>query len=291
MHMEKGCVIGENVNIGKNVTLGYNVIIEDGVTIGDNSYIDSNSIIRSEVSLGENSFIGANCIIGEYGMYFCIEKKKKCDYPLQIGRDAIIRSGSIIYEGSTIGEGFQTGHHVTIRKKAKIGNHVSVGTFSDIQGNCEIGNYVRMHSNVHIGQFSVIDDFVWIYPYVVLTNDPTPPSDHLVGVHIRPFAIVATGSIVMPGVDIGQDSLVAAGCTVTKDVAPYAVVMGNPGKVRADVRDIKSKFTGKPVYPWRKNFHQYMPWSEGEYLTWYNSLDLDEKIKYKIDNLISDERE
>ena len=180
MDKEKTCIIGENVKIGENVTFGYNVIIEDDVTIGDNSYIDSNSIIRSNVTLGENSFIGANCIIGEYWMDFCIGRKKHC-HPLIIGKDALIRSGSIIYAGSTMGEGFQTGHQVTIREKAKIGNHVSVGTLSDIQGNCEIGNYVRMHSNVHIGQLSVADDFVWIYPYVVLTNDLTPPSDHFVG--------------------------------------------------------------------------------------------------------------
>ena len=290
MDKEKTCIIGENVKIGENVTFGYNVIIEDDVTIGDNSYIDSNSIIRSNVTLGENSFIGANCIIGEYWMDFCIDRKKHC-HPLIIGKDALIRSGSIIYAGSTMGEGFQTGHQVTIREKAKIGNHVSVGTLSDIQGNCEIGNYVRMHSNVHIGQLSVVDDFVWIYPYVVLTNDPTPPSDHFVGVHIHPFAIVATGSVVMPGIDIGQDSLVAAGCTVTKNVEPYSVVMGNPGKARADVRDIKSKFSGEPVYPWRHHFHNYMPWSESDFTTWYNSLNLEEKCNYKIDSLINEERE
>lgn len=289
MDKEKTCIIGENVKIGENVTFGHNVIIEDDVTIGDNSYIDSNSIIRSNVTLGENSFIGANCVIGEYWMDFCIERKKHW-HPLIIGKDALIRSGSIIYAGSIMGEGFQTGHQVTIREKAKIGNHVSVGTLSDIQGNCEIGNYVRMHSNVHIGQLSVVDDFVWIYPYVVLTNDPTPPSDHFVGVHIHPFAIVATGSVVMPGIDIGQDSLVAAGSTVTKNVEPYSVVMGNPGKERADVRDIKSKFTGEPVYPWRHHFQNYMPWSESDFTTWYNSLNLEEKCNYKIDSLINEER-
>lgn len=287
MNKERKCIIGENVKIGKNVILGYNVIIEDDVIIGDNTYIDSNTIIRSYVTLGNNSFIGANCIIGEYWMDFCVDQKKR-SHPLIIGSDSLIRSGSIIYAGSTIGEGFQTGHQVTIREKTIIGNHVSVGTFSDIQGNCEIGNYVRMHSNVHIGQLSMVDDFVWIYPYVVLTNDPTPPSDYFVGVHIHPFAIVATGSVVMPGIDIGQDSLVAAGCVVTKNVEPYSVVMGNPGKAKADVRDIKSKLTGEPVYPWRHNYHKYMPWFESDFATWYNSLDLKEKCNYKIDNLINE---
>lgn len=289
---EKGnnCIIGNNVYLGENVTLGNNVVIEDCVEIDDGTYIDSNSIIRSGVKIGKNSFVGSNCIIGEYWMDFCIDRKKHI-HPLKIGNKALIRSGSIIYSGSKIGDELQTGHHVTIREKTIIGDHVSVGTLSDIQGNCVIGNYVRMHSNVHIGQLSVVDDFVWIYPYVVLTNDPTPPSDYFVGVHIHPFAIIATGSVVMPGIDIGQDSLVAAGCIVTKNVDPYAVVMGNPGKAKADVRDVISKFTGEPVYPWRHHFHNYMPWSESDFTTWYNSLNLEEKCNYKIDSLINEERE
>lgn len=285
MNNEVSSIVGKNVKIGENVKIGYNVVIEDNVTIGNNSYIDSNSIIRSDVTLGDNSFVGANSIIGEYWMDFCIDRKKH-RHPLVIGKDALIRSGSIIYAGSEIGEGFQTGHRVTIREKTQIGNHVSIGTLSDIQGNCTIGNYVRLHSNVHIGQLSVVDDFVWIYPYVVLTNDPTPPSNSFRGVHINPFAIVATGAVILPAVEIGQDALIAAGCVVTQNVEPYSVVRGNPGKVKADVRDIKNKITGEPVYPWRYHFSNYMPWSESDFITWYNNLDLEEKRFHKIDYLL-----
>ena len=89
----------------------------------------------------------------------------------------------------------------------------------------------------------------------------------------------------MPGIEIGQDALVAAGCTVTKNVEPYAVVMGNPGKPRGDVRTIKSKITGEPIYPWRHHFDHYMPWAESDFDTWYKSLDLEIRKEYKIDTL------
>lgn len=279
------CILGENIQLGKNVVIGHNCIIEDNVIIGDNSYIDSNSIIRSNVSIGSDSFIGSNCIIGEYWMDYCLDKKPHI-HPLSIGEKALIRSGSILYAGSMIGTDFQTGHQVTIREKSVIGNHVSIGTLSDIQGNCNIGNYVRLHSNVHIGQLSVIDDFVWIFPYVVLTNDPTPPSEHFEGVHVKSFAIIATSAIVMPGLEIGQDSLVAAGAIVTKSVEPFAVVGGNPGKQISDVRKIKNRYTGEPVYPWRDHFSSYMPWEESDFTTWYNSLDIKEKKEHKIDILV-----
>ena len=278
------CIIGEKAVIGENVTLGHNVIIENDAVIGSETFVDSNTIIRSGVRIGEDSFIGSNCIIGEYWMDFCLDRKYH-EHPLTIGEKAMIRSGSIIYAGSYIGDNFQTGHQVTIREKAEIGDNVSIGTLSDIQGNCHIGNYVRMHSNVHIGQLSVIDDFVWIFPYVVLTNDPTPPSENFLGVHVNSFAIIATSAIVMPGIEIGQDSLVAAGAIVTKPVKEYAVVAGNPAKEISDVRNIKNKVTGEPVYPWREHFSTYMPWGDEGFDKWYDLLDLDEKTKFGIQNL------
>ena len=272
----RNSILGENVSLGNNVVIRDNCIIEDNVVLGDNVYIDSNTIIRSDVTLGADSTVGANCIIGEYQMDFYRDRSHHA-HPLNIGQNALIRSGSIIYSGSDIGDNFQTGHQVTIREKARIGNNVSVGTLSDIQGNCDIGNYVRMHSNVHIGQLSKIDDCVWIFPYVVLTNDPTPPSENMLGVHIHSFAIVATSTVVLPGIEIMSDSLVGAGSVVNRDVERYAVVVGNPAKQRADIRDMKNKITGEKVYPWRYHFDRAMPWEGIGFDEWYNSLDEDYK--------------
>lgn len=280
----ENCYIGKEVVIGKNVVLGHNCVIENGAVLGDNVYIDSNTIIRGGVSIKADSFIGSNCIIGEYLSDFCTSRKYH-EHALNIGERALIRSGSIIYAGSDIGSDFQTGHQVTIREKSRIGAHVSIGTLSDIQGNCDIGNYVRLHSNVHLGQLSKLDDFVWVFPYVVLTNDPTPPSDELVGVHIRSFAVVATGSVLLPGIEIEEDALVAAGAVVTKSVPKYAVVAGNPAKQISDVRKIKNKITGEPVYPWRNHFRNYMPWAESDFRTWYAALDVGDSFRDSLCSL------
>lgn len=285
--VQKGehCIIGQDVCLGENVTLGHNCILEGHITIEANSRIESNTIIHGDVHVGEGSLIGANCVLGESGMVFQ-EEGPASALPLRIGSHALIRSGSILYGGSEIGNHFQTGHQVTIREKTIIGDHVSVGTLSDIQGCCRLGNYVRLHSNVHIGQLSTIDAFVWIYPYVVLTNDPTPPSTDFVGVHIHSFAIVATGAIVMPGLDLGQDCLIGAGAIVTKSVKPYAVAVGNPARTISDVRDVRNKITGKPVYPWREHFSRYMPWEGMSFEEWYTALPVEEKNRYTLGNLI-----
>lgn len=96
-------------------------------------------------------------------MDFCLDREMH-DHKLTIGNHALLRSGTIIYTESEMGDHFQTGHRVTIREKSRIGSHCSIGTLSDIPGNRRIGDYVRMHSNVHVGQLSTVDNYVWISP-------------------------------------------------------------------------------------------------------------------------------
>ena len=58
------------------------------------------------------------------------------------------------------------------------------------------------------------------FPYVVLINDTTPPSEDegFKGVHIHKFALVSTGSVLLPGVSVGRDALIGASANVTKNV-------------------------------------------------------------------------
>lgn len=244
--------IGENVRIHEKVKIG------KGVTIGDNA------IIYENVEIGDNSFIGPNCILGEPLAPFYHEKHYQ-NPPLKIGKDSIIRSDSILYAGSTFGEGFETGHKVTIREYSEFGEHCRVGTLSDIQGYVKVGRYCRFHSNVFVAQTSIVKDYVWLLPHVVLTNDPHPPSQCIQGPTVEGYAVVAAGAIIMPGVKIGRDSLVGAQALVNKDVPPYTVVVGVPAKVLCSIHDIRCK-EGKleKPYPWRNHYSKGYPWEAEE---------------------------
>jgi acetyltransferase-like isoleucine patch superfamily enzyme len=257
--------IGQNVTIKEGTIIGQNVIIEDDV------YIDYGCIIRDNVHIKKGSFIGARSILGEYLMDFYKDKINK-EHLLVIGENALIRTENVVYGGTVIGDNFQTGHKVTIRENTKIGNNVRIGTLSDIQHHCNIGNYVSIHSNCFIGEESKINDYVWIFPHVVLTNDPTPPSDRLLGVTIDSFAAISAKSVILPGVHIYEDTLVGAGAVVTKDVEKETVVVGNPAKKICSVKDIKNKITGQSVYPWRYTFKRGMPWEKSDYETWTKNL-------------------
>lgn len=262
-----------------NTIIKKTVIIGNNVTIGKGSYIDDYVIIKDNVTIGENCFIGARSILGEFTID-CIKNRNNFDKKLSIGNNAIIRSDTIIYTDCLIGSDFQTGHHVTIREKSIIGDNVSLGTLSDIQGDCIIKHYVRAHSNVFIGQKSYISSFVWLFPYVILTNDPTPPSKVLKGVLLEPFSVISAGSIILPGIKVDSDSLVAAGANVTKDVNKGNVVGGNPAKIISTIDKIKNRENGKETYPWRYNFDRGMPWEKIGYEKWYSNLNKDERRKF-----------
>lgn len=254
-------MVGENAHIGENVIVKEGAIIEDGAFVGDDCYLDYGCIIRKGVHLEKNSYVGAYCILGERGFPEAESPK------LQIGENALIRSQTVIYAGCTIGQNFQTGHKVTIREKTIAGNNWRVGTLSDIQGDCVIGDYVNMHSNVHIGKASKIGNYVWIFPYCVLTNDPLPPSEETCGVVIDDFAVIATKSVLLPGVHVGKDAMVGAGSVVTKDIPTECVAFGNPAKQKGSVREILNK-DGEVAYPWRNHFERGMPWENLGYEEW-----------------------
>ena len=227
--------VSPQARLGENVSVGPFTIIHDNVEIGAGTVIDGFCEIGYPSALADG-------------------------LPLIIGANSTIRSHSIFYAGSTFGERLVTGHRVTVREKTVAGVNFQLGTLSDIQGDCQIGDYVRCHSNVHIGKASVVGNFVWIFPYVVLTNDPHPPSDVTLGCEIGDYAAVATMSVVLPGVKIGTHALVAAHSMVSKDVAPSTVAGGSPAKYICDTSKIRRKDgSDLPAYPWTSHFRRGYP--------------------------------
>ena len=149
-------------------------LISSHADLGENVEIGPYSIVHDHVVIGNNSKIESHCELGH-------PTPLANDQILVVGEDSLIRSHSVFYQGSTFGAGLMTGHHVTVRENTVAGKNLHVGTLSDLQGDCPIGDYVRIHSNVFIGKNSKIGSFVWLFPHVVFTNDPHPPSSVVTG--------------------------------------------------------------------------------------------------------------
>jgi acetyltransferase-like isoleucine patch superfamily enzyme len=156
-----------------------------------------------------------------------------------IGKNAILRSGTIIYCDVCIGDDFQTGHNVMIREKTRIGNRVAIGTATVIEGHTIIGDNVNLQSLVYIPTETCIGNQVFIGPNTVLTNDRYPPRNigGLKGPTLLDGAAIGANVTILPGICIGRGALVAAGSVVTRDVPDLMLAIGSPARIK----DLPSK--------------------------------------------------
>ncbi len=165
--------------------------------------------------------------------------RKIADRILRIGDDATIRSGTVIYGGTRIGNQLETGHGVVIREENIVGDGLMIWSNSVIDYGCNIGDRVRIHNNVYLAQFTEIGDDVFLAPGVITTNDRYPIcAECLKGPVIESGVRVGANSTILPGVIIGKGSLIGAGAVVTKNVPPGSVVIGNPARVMSKASDL-----------------------------------------------------
>jgi len=169
-----------------------------------------------------------------------------------IGKNAIIRAGTVIYASCKIGNNLETGHNVIIREENEIGDSFNIWNNSIIDYGCKIGNNVKVHSNCYIAQFTVIEDEVFLAPGVIIANDIHPYCkfyrECMKGPTIKKGAKIGCNSTILPFLTIGEKSLIGAGSVVTKDVPPETVAYGNPAKVVKSIYDLEcvTGLTDKP---------------------------------------------
>jgi len=159
-----------------------------------------------------------------------------------IGKNSVIRSGTILYCDVIIGDFFQTGHNVVIREETHIGDRVSIGTATVIDGHTTIGNDVSFQSQVYIPTNTRIGNHVFIGPNAVLTNDRYPPAriGGLEGPIIKDYAAIGANATLLPGITIGEGAFVAAGAIVTRDIPDHMMAIGAPAKNRELPEKMKS---------------------------------------------------
>ena len=105
-----------------------------------------------------------------------------------------------------------------------------------------VGAHVRVQTGVYLTAFSTVEDHVFVGPGASTTNDDTMnrhgPETPLRGAILRRACRLGGGTVLTPGVEIGEEAFVAAGAVVTRDVPPRAVAMGVPARV---VREVPSE--------------------------------------------------
>ncbi len=142
---------------------------------------------------------------------------------------------AVIDEGCQIGEGTHIWHFSHIMSGCRIGKHCNIGQNVVISPGVEIGNQVKIQNNVSVYTGVICEDDVFLGPSCVFTNVINPRSaisrkHEYRSTRVKRGATIGANATIVCGHDIGEYALIGAGAVVTKDIPPYALVVGNPSR-------------------------------------------------------------
>jgi len=149
--------------------------------------------------------------------------------------DFFVHSTSIVDQGAQIGSGTKIWHFCHLMPACKLGNNCVVGQNVFIDNNVIIGNGVKIQNNVSVYNGVIIEDDVFLGPSMVFTNVINPRSfierkNEFKKTIIKKGATIGANATILCGIEIGSYAMIGAGTVVVKDVAPFALVVGNPAQ-------------------------------------------------------------
>lgn len=149
-----------------------------------------------------------------------------------------------LVECDSIGAGTRVWAFAHILAGAFVGSNCNIGDHAFIESGAHVGNNVTVKNHVCIWEGVTIKDDCFIGPHVMFTNDPYPrsprmnevaeryshPDNWLLPTMVERGCSIGANATILPGIRLGEYSMIAAGATVTKDVLPYALVAGTPAR-------------------------------------------------------------
>jgi UDP-2-acetamido-3-amino-2,3-dideoxy-glucuronate N-acetyltransferase len=142
---------------------------------------------------------------------------------------------AVIDEGCTIGNGTKIWHFSHVMKGAVIGENCNIGQNVVISPGVIIGNNARIQNNVSVYEGVICEDDVFLGPSMVFTNVINPRSavsrkHEYMKTLVKKGATIGANATIVCGNTLGAYCFIGAGTVITKDVLPYALVVGNPGR-------------------------------------------------------------
>jgi acetyltransferase-like isoleucine patch superfamily enzyme len=168
-----------------------------------------------------------------------------------VGERCVLRSGTVIYENTIIGNDVQTAHHVVIREGVRVGNGCVFGNGTEVQVEAQLGSNVRLQASVKISEKANFGNDIFVGQGVVFTGGrfmtgaleaagrlTTEEASALEGrfwegpsIVVEDDVRIGANSVILTGVRLGKGCVVAAGSVVSTDVPPGALVAGNPARL------------------------------------------------------------
>lgn len=220
-----GLLVGADVEVGREVSFGAYVVVHDGVRIGDGCVVEDHAVLGKRPRLARGSSAK-----GDVGA-------------LRIGDRVTVCSGAVVFAGADIGVEAILGDQSYVRERSTVGAGSVIGRGSVVDNDVHIGQRVRVQTGVYLTAFTLVEDDVFVGPGATTTNDDTM-SRHgvgregespLRGAILRRACRIGGGTVLTPGVEVGEEAFLAAGAVLTRDLPPRAVAMGVPARVVREV--------------------------------------------------------
>ena len=185
--------------------------------------------------------------------------------------DFFAHETAVIDEGCSIGSGTKIWHFSHIMPNCQIGQKCNIGQNVVVSPDVVLGNNVKVQNNVSIYTGVICEDDVFLGPSMVFTNVINPRSainrrGSYSKTIVKKGASIGANATIVCGNDIGEFAFIGAGAVVTKEVKPYALVVGNPSKQIGWISE----------YGHRLNFDEnnlaFCPESKEKYLLENNSV-------------------
>jgi UDP-2-acetamido-3-amino-2,3-dideoxy-glucuronate N-acetyltransferase len=151
--------------------------------------------------------------------------------------DYFIHESSFVDQPSSIGAGTKIWHFSHIMEKAVVGRDCNLGQNVVVSSHCVLGNNVKIQNNVSVYTGVILEDDVFCGPSCVFTNVTNPRShisrrDEYKTTLVKQGATIGANATIVCGVTLGRYCFIGAGSVVTRDVPDYAMMYGNPARLR-----------------------------------------------------------
>jgi UDP-3-O-[3-hydroxymyristoyl] glucosamine N-acyltransferase len=222
--------IGEGAVIGPYCVVGPHVTLEDGVRL------HPHVVATGEVVIGAGTEVFPGAVLGKPpARSAALSRVPARGGVARIGAECSIGAHAVVYEGVALGAESLVGDFASIREGCTIGDRCIVGRYVSAHPDCKLGARCRVYDHTHLASGTRMGAECFVSVHVAMASDnalgglPFSP-DRVRGPFLGDRVSLGAGATILPGVRLGDHSVVSAGAVVTRDVEAHALVRGVPAR-------------------------------------------------------------